>query len=109
MKNHVTAAILTAAAGGIMLTGCGTDHHAAQNAEAPRATAAATAKRDTMTDTHTDRDNSLYEEDDVHRKTNTDEPDIIDRAESAVDYAEDMMTSMVDDAKRHMDSMTDSH
>ena len=55
--------------------------------------------------TETDRDHKLYEEDDVHRKTDRDEPDIIDRAESAMDSAESVLTEMMTDAEEKLDEM----
>ncbi|MBR4200612.1 MAG: hypothetical protein IKQ91_04985 [Oscillospiraceae bacterium] len=113
MKSKITAVLMTAAAGCTLLTGCGSDQHMT-NAEAP-ATAAATAvtEREHHTASTTarehehdrDDDNALYEEDDVHRRTDVSEPDLIDRAETALDEARDTVTGMVSDAKRKLDDM----
>ena len=103
MNKKMTAALLTAAAGSALLTGCGSDQHM-KNAEVPPA--ASTAVTDArVTDLDRDDDNALYEEDDVHRKTDVSEPDIIDRAETALDDARDTVTGMVSDAKRKLDEI----
>ena len=106
MKNKMTAALLTAAAGSALLTGCGSDRNMT-NAEVPPGAAgtSVTARAAVTTADHRDDDNALYEEDDVHRRTDTSEPDIIDRAETALDEARDTVTGMVSDAKRKLDEM----
>lgn len=108
MKKEIKAAVMTAALSGALMTGCGAKNMN-QNAEVPRATAPTVtgATRPMVTTPVTDRDNALYEEDDVHRKTDADEPDIIDRADSVLDSAEDFVESAVTDAKRAFDSMTE--
>lgn len=108
MNGKIKAAVLAAALTGSLMTGCG-EKHMNHNAEVPRATtpAASQSTRPLVTTPVTDRDNDLYEEDDVHRKTDTDEPDIIDRADSALDDAEDYVESVATDAKQALDSMTE--
>lgn len=106
MKKQMTAALLTAAAGTSLLTGCGSDQNMT-NAEAPHTTAVTEPARITETSAvrGTDHDNALYEEDDVHRKTDVSEPDIVDRAESAMDKAEDIVTSLMTDAKEKLEEI----
>lgn len=75
-------------------------------AEQPRtATTAVSNTAAVETVTETDRDHKLYEEDDVHRKTDRDEPDIIDRADSAMDSAESVLTEIMTDAEEKLDEM----
>ena len=89
--NHYTAAVLLAAATAGLLTGCGTDRRAAnENSAAHTVTEEAVPD-----DVH-----SLYEPDDVHRSTALSEPDVIDRAESAMDSAKEKAKEMVTDASR---------
>lgn len=104
MNKQMTAALLSAAAGTLLLTGCGSNQNMT-NAEAPYTTAVTEPARRTETSAarETDRDNSLYEEDDVHRNTEVSEPNIVDRAESAMDKAEDIVTSLMTDAKEKLD------
>ncbi|MBQ6041204.1 MAG: hypothetical protein IJL32_10600 [Oscillospiraceae bacterium] len=89
--NHDTAAVLLAAAAAGLLTGCGTDHRTANESSA-----AYTVTEEAVPDDG----NSLYEPDDVHRSTDRSEPDVIDRAESALDSAKDAAEEMVTDASR---------
>lgn len=101
-KYHVGFAALFC---GILMTGCGTERLTNQ-AEQPRTATTTVSKATTAKSvTETDRDHKLYEEDDVHRKTDRDEPDIIDRAESAMDSAESVLTEMMTDAEEKLDEM----
>lgn len=110
MKKRETAVCLSALCCGILLTGCGGDDHM-RRAEHPASETTSTVKRETTftvtddTRPETDRDNSLYEEDDVHRKTDESEPDILDRAESAMDSVESVLTDAMTDAREKLDEM----
>lgn len=108
MNMKMIAALLTAAAGPALLTGCGSGNNMtnAENAHTMAVTETS-SRTNTTTARGTDRDNSLYEEDDVHRKTDVSEPDILDRTESALDDAEDVVTSMMTEAKEELDDMHD--
>ena len=68
-------------------------------------TASVKSETDPETRTETDRDNDLYEEDDVHRRTDKSEPDILDRAESAMDSVESVLTDAVTEAEKKLDEM----
>ena len=107
MNREWKAALVTAVLTGTLMTGCG-EKNLNRNAEAPRATSPAVtgSTRPLATTPVTDRDNALYEEDDVHRKTD-DAPDIADRADSLLDDAEKYAESAVTDAKRAIDSMAE--
>ena len=81
----------------MLLAGCGADTgrtaqdaHRAETSARPAATAGA------------DEHNSLYERDDVHRETDVTEPDILDRAETAVSKAGDKAKELVTEAKNMM-------
>lgn len=112
MKKRETAVCLSALCCGILLTGCGSDDHM-RRAEHSASDTTSTVRHDTTSATaadttpETDRDNSLYEEDDVHRKTNESEPDILDRAESAMDSVESVLTDAMTDAREKLDDMHD--
>lgn len=90
---------------GLLVTGCGDGRHTTQAEHSRAATAAVTERNAVTSKTETDRDHALYEEDDVHRKTDRDEPDIIDRVDSAMDSAEEAVTDLMTDAKRKLDEM----
>lgn len=90
MNHYATAALLATAAAGL-LTGCGMDRRAENES-----TAAHTVTEKAVPDDG----HSLYEPDDVHRSTEPSEPDVIDRAESALDSAKDKAEEMVTDASR---------
>ena len=102
--NHRKRAVgLAALLCGVLMTGCGTTQHTTQAEHSHAATTAVTARDAESRGTETDRDNALYEEDDVHRRTDRDEPDIIDRADSAMDSVEKAVTDMMTDVKRKLD------
>ncbi len=107
MKKTNTAFWMSAALCGVLMNGCGTNGMADRAEHTNRATTAkpAATKQTTAPQTDSDSDHALYEEDDVHRKTETDEPNLIDRAESALDSVESAITDKVDDAKKKMESM----
>lgn len=94
MKHTKNAFWMSAVLCGILMNGCGTEHTADHGAQAHQVTTAKAAS----SESDSDRENSLYEEDDVHRKTDREEPDLIDRAESAV-------TEIVSDAEEKLDDM----
>ncbi len=99
--NKITgAAALTAALCGL-LTGCG--QKPAQNAEAqhPQTTAGTNIVTDTA---RYDSGNDLYEDDDIHRKTDS-EPDLIDRAESVIEDPEGAYSEMMTDMQEAMDKI----
>ena len=92
MKQCATVILLTAA--GMLLTGCsGRTDTAEQGAR--RVVTSVRAAVTTATDDH----NDLYESDDVHRNTDMTEPDVIDRAETAVSAAADKAKELATDAK----------
>ena len=106
MKKKMKAALPAALFSMILLTGCGAQR-AAQNAEAEAETSraytgtTATSAPAVTEITHTDvsdRGNDLYEDDDIHRKTDS-EPDIIDRADSAIDAAGREVSDFFDDTE----------
>ena len=103
MNKKNTAVLLSAAVCGILMTGCDSDRNTMQ-AEQKRPAASAVTER-TAEATETDRNHSLYEEDDIHRKTDRNEPDLIDRADSALDSVEEAVTSLLTDAKEKLDDM----
>ncbi|MCQ2408021.1 MAG: hypothetical protein MJ065_05785 [Oscillospiraceae bacterium] len=105
--NKLTGAAALTAALSTLLTGCG--QHATQNAEAvPRQTTAVTeiaAGTGRVTDTvGYDSGNDLYEDDDIHRKTDS-EPDLIDRAESVIEDPEGAYSEMMTDMQEAMDKI----
>lgn len=87
MKKPNKALFLSAVICGILMTGCGTERFAEKAEQTQK-----------VTDTGADSEHSLYEDDDIHRKTEKNEPDVIDRAESAV-------TEIVSDAKEKLDDI----
>lgn len=102
MNKKNTALWLSAAVCGVLMTGCGTEQKNRQ-AEQPHPASSAVTER-TAESTEPDRDNSLYEEDDVHRRTDR-EPDLIDRADSAMDSVEKAVTGLMTDAKEKLNDM----
>ena len=106
MKKRESAVCLSALCCGILLTGCGNDNymHRAEHQHSDT-TASVKSETDPETRTETDRDNALYEEDDVHRRTDKSEPDILDRAESAMDSVESVLTDAVTEAEKKLDEM----
>ena len=107
--NKITGAAALTAALCALLTGCG--QKPAQNAEAqhPQTTAATNIVTDTVTDRVTDTarydsGNDLYEDDDIHRKTDS-EPDLIDRAESVIEDPEGAYSEMMTDMQEAMDKI----
>ena len=102
MNHRTKAAGFAALLCCMLMTGCGDGRHTTQAEHSRAAVTERTAETDRA---ETDRDNALYEEDDVHRKTDRDEPDIIDRADSAMDSVEKAVTDLVSDAERELDEM----
>ena len=92
MKQHAIAIMLTAT--GLLLAGCGERADTAEQG-ARRVVTSVRAAVTTAPDDH----NALYESDDVHRNTDMTEPDVIDRAETAVSKAGDKAKELVTDAK----------
>lgn len=92
MKQHAIAIMLTAT--GLLLAGCGERTDTAEQG-ARRVVTSVRAAVTTAPDDH----NALYESDDVHRNTDMTEPDVIDRAETAVSKAGDKAKELVTDAK----------
>lgn len=86
-------AILPAACCCLLLAGCGTDTGRAGQDDHRAATSVRPAV--TAADDH----NRLYESDDVHRETDITEPDLMERAETAVSKAGDKAKELVTDAK----------
>ena len=97
---HFAKAILLTACSGMLLAGCGahTDHAEQGTAPNPAATARPAV---TAADDH----NKLYESDDVHRETDVTEPDVLDRAETAVSKAGDKAMKIMTDAR---DALSDA-
>ena len=104
MKKANTALWVSAAICGVLMTGCGTNSMADRAEQTNRATTAKTDQA-VVSESDSDRDHALYEEDDVHRKTDRNEPNLIDRAESALDSVESAVTDAMTDAKKKMDDM----
>ena len=90
---QIAKAVLLTACCGMLLAGCGSDHDRATQDEHRAATSVQPAV--TAADDH----NRLYESDDRHRDTDVTEPDLIDRAETAVSKAGDKARELVTDVK----------
>ena len=84
----------------MLLAGCGADTERAEH-DTHRAGTSALPAATTAADSH----HKLYESDDVHRETDITEPDILDRAETAVSKAGDKAKELVTEAK---DMMSDA-
>lgn len=95
----ITGTALLAAALCVLLTGCGTQHKN-RNAEAqhPQTTAVTDSTRNDSSG------NDLYEDDDIHRKTDS-EPDLIDRAESVIEDPDGAYSEMMTDMQDAMDKI----
>ena len=81
----------------MLLAGCGADTERAEH-DTHRAGTSALPAATTAADSH----HNLYESDDVHRETDITEPDILDRAETAVSKAGDKAKELVTEAKNMM-------
>jgi outer membrane murein-binding lipoprotein Lpp len=92
---HTKAILFAAACGGLLLTGCGShERDRAETTDRGAQTVVTTVRTEARKEQHT-----LYESDDVHRETAS-APDILDRAETALDDAKDKAKEMMTDAKR---------
>ena len=94
-------AVLLAAAAGACVTGCGGAHTTAEHAAEKHSTVVTdTTRRTAQTSTTRDNDGDPFDYDEQPHATSG--PDIIDRAESAVDKAGDVVTGLLTDAAEAM-------
>lgn len=96
-KQKMTAVLTAAAVCGVCLTGCGSAHKTAEHAaERQGTTVTDTTRRTAQTTPVRDDDDDPFDYDEQPHATSG--PDIADRAESALDRAEDAVTGLLTDA-----------
>ena len=102
-KSHAAALLLTAAAGCTLLTACGsgnsTAERGAEKYSAQPAETTTTTSRDRHEDTTTRRDATT---DTTARTTETTEDGLMDKVDSAIDDAEDAVTSVLREATKEV-------
>ena len=99
-KQRMTVVLAAASVGSVWLTGCGSDHRTAEHPAETRAAVSDTRRTAARTETTVtavqDHDDDPFDYDEQPHATSG--PDIIDRAESAIDKAEDIVTGLMTDA-----------